>query len=63
MEKQKIERINELAKKSKTVGLTPAEKAEQTALRNEYREEFRRSLEIQLSRIEFTEITEERRES
>ena len=63
MEKQKIERINELAKKSKTVGLTSAEKAEQTALRNEYREEFRHSLEIQLSRIEFTEITEERRES
>lgn len=37
MEQKKIDRINELARKSKTVGLTDAEKAEQTELRNEYR--------------------------
>lgn len=48
MEQQKIERINELSKKSKTIGLTEAEKAEQTELRNEYREAFRRSLSSQL---------------
>ncbi|MBP3380308.1 MAG: DUF896 domain-containing protein [Ruminococcus sp.] len=37
MEQKKIDRINELARKSKTVGLTEEEKAEQTELRNEYR--------------------------
>ncbi|MDE5601555.1 MAG: DUF896 domain-containing protein [Clostridia bacterium] len=31
-----IARINELAKKSKTVGLTPEEKEEQAILRREY---------------------------
>lgn len=34
---QLIRRINELSRKSKTEGLTPAEKDEQTKLRNEYR--------------------------
>lgn len=48
MDKSKIERINYLARKSKTEGLTNAEKAEQQALRNEYREGFRRSLTAQL---------------
>ena len=37
MDQKKIDRINELARKSKTDGLTEAEKAEQTELRNEYR--------------------------
>lgn len=37
MDQEKIDRINELARKSKTVGLTEEEKAEQTELRNEYR--------------------------
>ena len=37
MEQKKIDRINELARKSKTEGLTDSEKAEQTELRNEYR--------------------------
>ena len=35
MTKEKIARINELAHKSKTTGLTEAEKAEQQALRKE----------------------------
>lgn len=32
-----IKRINELSRKSKTEGLSPEEKEEQTKLRNEYR--------------------------
>lgn len=48
MEQKKIDRINELSRKSKTTGLTAEEKEEQTALRNEYRAAFRRSLSAQL---------------
>ena len=36
MEKWKIDRINDLAHKKKTVGLTEAELTEQAALRREY---------------------------
>ena len=41
MEKEKIARINALAKKKKEVGLTEDELAEQAALRAEYIKEFR----------------------
>ncbi len=51
MEKSKIERINYLARKSKTEELTPEEKAEQKQLRDEYREGFRRSLIGQLENV------------
>jgi uncharacterized protein YnzC (UPF0291/DUF896 family) len=44
MEQHKIDRINELARKSKACGLTPEEKAEQQALRAEYICEFRISM-------------------
>jgi len=43
MEKKKVDRINELARKSKSVGLTPEEKEEQAQLRAEYIADFRRS--------------------
>ena len=43
MEKAKIDRINELARKSKETQLTDEEKAEQAALRQEYILEFRAS--------------------
>lgn len=49
MEKSKIERINYLARKSKTQGLTEEERAEQKILRDEYREGFRRNLTAQLN--------------
>ena len=44
MEQEKIDRINELAKKKKEEGLTEAEVAEQAALREEYIEGYRRSV-------------------
>ncbi len=48
MEQEKINRINALAKKSKTTGLTEEEKEEQKILRAEYVAAFRASLEGQL---------------
>ena len=48
MTDEKIARINELAKKAKVEGLTPAEQAEQKALRAEYIAGFRASLKSQL---------------
>ncbi len=48
MNQKKIDRINELARKSKAEGLTDEEKAEQTALRNEYRQSVVGNLSAQL---------------
>ncbi len=48
MTQQQIERINELAKKKKTVGLTPDEEAEQLRLRREYIDSYRANLRAQL---------------
>ncbi len=55
MEQKKIDRINELAKKSKAEGLTEAEKAEQKALRVEYIEAMKASL---IAELENTYIVE-----
>ena len=41
LDPKKIERINELARKKKTVGLTQVEQYEQLLLRQEYLEAFR----------------------
>ncbi len=43
-----IARINELAKKAKTVGLTPEETEERDRLRKEYVASFRQALRAQL---------------
>lgn len=51
MTQQNIARINELARKSKTTGLTDAEKTEQAMLRKEYIAAFRASLEQQLQGV------------
>lgn len=60
LEKHKMNRINELAKKSKEEGLTAEEKAEQETLRNEYLEKFREHFKGHLKRIKFVEdMTEE----
>lgn len=49
LDQKKIDRINELARKSKAEGLTDAEKAEQTELRNEYRRSVTGNLSAQLN--------------
>ena len=46
-----IKRINELANKAKTIGLTPEEKEEQAALRKKYLELFRKGMRQQLESI------------
>ncbi len=48
MKQEKIDRINELARKAKTVGLTEEETAERDALRREYIDSFKASLVGQL---------------
>ena len=55
MTQEKIARINELAKKSKTTGLTEAEKAEQQALRREYIDDMKASLRAQLANTSLQE--------
>ncbi len=48
MEQKKIDRINELARKKKSVGLTEEELQEQAILRREYIEGYKQSLVSQL---------------
>ena len=56
MTQEKIDRINQLARKSRTPeGLTEEEKAEQTILRNEFCAAFKANLTAQLERIEFVD--------
>ncbi len=50
-----INRINELARKSKTVGLTDVEKEEQAVLRAEYIKNVRESLRANLNNISIVE--------
>ena len=55
MDSKKIERINYLARKSRTVGLTGAEKAEQNILRNEYRAAVIANLKATLDAVEIVD--------
>jgi uncharacterized protein YnzC (UPF0291/DUF896 family) len=55
MDDKKIERINELARKSKTVGLTDREKIEQQILRQEFLDAVRKNLKSQLDNIDVKE--------
>ena len=60
LSKEKIERINELARKQKAGELTKEEKNEQSRLRTEYLESFRKSFRQQLENVHFVEdMTEE----
>lgn len=52
MTDEKIARINELARKSKAEGLTPAEKEEQAILRQEFLAAVRGNLRAQLDNID-----------
>lgn len=58
LSKEKIDRINELSSKSKTIGLTEAEKEEQKSLREEYLVQFRVSFKQQLDSIEIVDAEE-----
>lgn len=54
---EQINRINELARKSKTVGLTETEKDEQAKLRRIYIDSFKESL---VGQLENTYIVDEK---
>jgi len=51
MEKEKINRINELARKKKDGGLTESEAAEQAKLRREYLNEYRENMKAVLDSL------------
>ena len=59
MNKEKIDRINELARKSREEGLTDEEKREQTELRYEYRSSVMANLKAQLDNIEIVDAPED----
>ena len=51
MDKQKIDRINELARLKKERGLTAEEFNEQAALRREYIDEFKQNVHLTLKNV------------
>ena len=55
MDSTKIDRINTLAHKAKSVGLTEEEKKEQAELRQEYLAAVRQNLKAQLNNIDVKE--------
>lgn len=55
MDNEKLERINELAKKSRETQLSDAELTEQKQLRDEYIASYRQSLRSQLDNITIVE--------
>lgn len=58
MEKIKIDRINELAHKSKEEGLSEEEKMEQALLREEFLAEIRADVRASLESIEIVDDSE-----
>ncbi|MGB5823201.1 MAG: DUF896 domain-containing protein [Proteocatella sp.] len=56
MEKQLIDRINYLSRKSKSEGLTAEEKHDQQELRKEYLNQFRNNFRKQLDNVEITYV-------
>ncbi len=55
LSKEKLDRLNFLARKGKNEGLTKEEKNEQQVLRQEYLENFRKSFRSQLESIEIVD--------
>ena len=55
MTEERIARLNELARKKKTIGLTEKEKQEQAMLRQEYLAAIRASLEAQLDNVYYVD--------
>ncbi|HEU4965327.1 MAG TPA: DUF896 domain-containing protein [Bacilli bacterium] len=55
LNQEKIDRLNELARKKKAGTLTEQEAQEQQALRQEYLQNFRKSFREQLDSIEFVD--------
>jgi uncharacterized protein YnzC (UPF0291/DUF896 family) len=53
-----VTRINELARKAKTTGLTEEEVDERNELRRRYIEAFKSSLKVQLDSIKYVEDDE-----
>lgn len=51
MDKEQVERINALARKSRTEGLSEEEKEEQQRLRTQYIHEFRQNMEHTLQSV------------
>lgn len=52
MEKEKIDRINELYRKSQAEGLTEAEKKEQALLRKQFVADIKKNVAAQLNNID-----------
>lgn len=59
--KELIARINELARKQRTTGLTAAEKEEQQRLRAAYLADIRAQVKGMLDRVEIVDVAEEER--
>lgn len=55
LSKEKLDRLNLLARRAKNEGLTKEEKKEQQELRQEYLKNFRKSFRSQLENIEIVD--------
>ncbi len=60
IEKKRLDRINQLARKQKDEGLTKEEKEEQRLLREEYLKSFRKQFRKQLDSIKIVDEKEDK---